>query len=121
VNDVAVVDVLPGGVEPVIELAPQADSSTPGVDPAMARKRGMMSALPVGVPEKSDWQPEHVDVRDDRVILYGTVSSAAHTFVYRVRATNAGTYHVAPAFAEAMYERTISALGPAAVLEVVKP
>ena len=39
--------------------------------------------------EKSTWTPEHVDVRDDRVTLYGDVGKDVGTFVYRVRATNA--------------------------------
>ena len=29
------------------------------------------AALPIGVPGKSDWTPSHVDVRDDRLVLYG--------------------------------------------------
>src|SRR5262249_52685182 len=65
---IAVVDVLPGGVEPVIEIRPPADSATPGADPAMRRSRGESSALPIGVAGKSDWRPSHVDVREDRLI-----------------------------------------------------
>ena len=43
------------------------------------------------------------------------------TFVYRVRATNAGTFQVPPAFAEGMYNRAIAGLSKASSLEVVKP
>ncbi|HET9268685.1 MAG TPA: alpha-2-macroglobulin family protein, partial [Vicinamibacterales bacterium] len=118
---IAVVDLLPGGVEPVLELQPTADSSTPGDDPAMRRQRGAAAALPVGVPGKSDWTPAHIDVREDRIILYGDAGRTVQTFVYRVRASNAGTFQVPPAFAEGMYNRTVVGLSKGATLEVVKP
>ncbi len=118
---IAIVDLLPGGVEPVLELQPVADSSTPADDPAMARQRGAAGALPIGVPGKSDWVPNHIDVREDRIILYGDAGRTAGTFVYRVRANNAGLFQVPPAFAEGMYNRTIVGLSKAGILEVVKP
>ena len=121
VGQVAVVDLLPGGVEAVLELQPPADTSEAAVDPAVARQRGAASALPVGVPDKSDWTPYHVDVREDRLVLYGDVTNAAPTFTYRVRASNAGVFQTPPAFAEGMYNRTIAGLSPAGKLEIVKP
>jgi uncharacterized protein YfaS (alpha-2-macroglobulin family) len=120
-RQVAIVDVLPGGVEPVLELQAPADSSAPGEDPAMARRNRAVRALPVGVADKTDWTPSHVDVREDRIILYGDALKDIGTFVYRVRANNAGTYQVPPAFAEGMYNRAIVALGRGATLEVIKP
>jgi uncharacterized protein YfaS (alpha-2-macroglobulin family) len=117
---VVVVDLLPGGVEPVLELQPSADSSTPGEDQAMARRMGANRALPVGISEKSDWFPSHIDVREDRVILYGDAGRNVGTFLYRVRATNAGVYQVPPAFAEGMYKRTVSGWSRAYTLEVIK-
>jgi uncharacterized protein YfaS (alpha-2-macroglobulin family) len=118
---IAIVDLLPGGVEPVLELQPPADSSTRGTDPALQRERGASAPLPIGLPERSDWAPSHVDVRGDRVILYGDAGRNAGTFVYRVRADNAGTYQVPPAFAEGMYNRAVVGLSRGATLEVVKP
>jgi len=120
-RQVAVVDVLPGGVEPVLEVQAQADSSAPGQDPAMQRQANAARTLPIGLPGKSDWSPHHVDVRDDRVVLYGDANRNIGTFVYRVRANNAGTYQVPPAFAEGMYDRRIVALGRSSMLEVIKP
>jgi uncharacterized protein YfaS (alpha-2-macroglobulin family) len=87
----------------------------------MQRRRGAAASLPVGLPDKSDWTPSHVDVREDRVILYGDAGRNAGTFVYRVRADSAGTYHVPPAYAEAMYTRSVFGLSRGATLEVVKP
>ena len=117
---VAAVDLLPAGVEPVLELQPAADSSTPDADPATARQRGAAGALPVGVTDKSDWSPDHVDVREDRLILYGTFGKSAGTFVYRVRANNPGVFTVPPAFAEGLYDRTVVGSSRAGSLEVVK-
>ena len=107
VPQVVVLDLMPGSVEPVIELR-AADS-------------GSYGSLPVGVADKSNWIPEHIDVREDRLILYGTVTKDAGTFVYRVRATNVGVFQAPPAFAEGMYDRTVSGLGSAGKLEIVKP
>jgi uncharacterized protein YfaS (alpha-2-macroglobulin family) len=87
----------------------------------MLRQRGAIGALPVGVVDQSNWTPYHVDLREDRLILYGDVSKDVKTFVYRVRATNAGTYVVPPAFAEGMYDRAVVALSRGATLEIVKP
>ena len=117
---IAIVDLLPGGVEPVVELQPAADSSTPGDDPAQMRQRSAPSALPIGVPGSSSWTPSHLDLRDDRLILYGDATRTIATFVYRARATNAGVFQVPPAFAEGMYNRTIVALSKAATLEIIK-
>jgi len=118
---VAVVDLLPGGIEPVTELQLPADTSAAGVDPALMRRQAAVATLPVGVAERSDWIPNHVDVRDDRVVMYGEVTKDARTFTYRVRATNAGTFQTPPAFAEGMYNRTVTGLSLAGKLEVVKP
>jgi alpha-2-macroglobulin len=121
VQQVAVVDLLPGGVEAVLELQPTADSST-GVDPAAAPNRAAgAAALPIGLQAKSNWSPQHVDVRQDRIILYGDISRDQSTFVYRIRATNAGLFQAPPAFAEGMYDRKISGLGLAGKLDIVKP
>ena len=118
---IAIVDLLPGGVEPVLELQAPADSSTPGADPATLRQSGASASLPVELPDKSDWVPSHVDVREDRLVIYGDARRNAGTFVYRVRANNAGTYQVPPVFAEGMYNRAVIGLSRGATLEVVKP
>jgi hypothetical protein len=61
---------------------------------------------PIGT-DKSTWSPEFVDIREDRVVLFGTVGPSAQEFVYRIKATNKGKYVVPPAFAESMYERSV--------------
>ncbi|MCU1262823.1 MAG: alpha-2-macroglobulin, partial [Bryobacterales bacterium] len=117
---IAVVDLLPGGVEPELELRPPADSTTPGADPA-GRQAAGYAPLPIGVPDKSNWIPQKIDLRGDRLVLYGSVTKDARTFVYRVRATNAGVFQAPPAFAEGMYDRSVTGMGLAGKLEIVKP
>jgi uncharacterized protein YfaS (alpha-2-macroglobulin family) len=94
VRQIAVVDLLPGGVEPTLDRQP-----LPG----------------------ANWTPEYADYRDDRVVLYGDATKSVQTFVYKVRATNAGTFQVPPAFAEGMYNRQITGQSQSAKLEIVKP
>jgi len=89
-----VVDLLPGGTEPVLDFA---------------------------VPDKSNWTPQHADVRDDRLVLYGDISKDAATFVYRVRATNAGVFQAPPAFAEGLYDPKTTGISLPGKLEIVKP
>jgi hypothetical protein len=75
---------------------------------------------PVGA-EKSSFQPEYVDVREDRVVIFGTVGPTASEFVYRIKATNEGQYAFPPAFAEGMYDRKVRARSLAGTVKVVKP
>jgi uncharacterized protein YfaS (alpha-2-macroglobulin family) len=136
---VAVVDLLPGGIEPVINRAPSAadtenpdevanaesgeeyegdegegESAATEVDPAEN------IALPLGE-SQSTWHPENADLRDDRLVLYGTLYRNAATFVYRVRATNSGKFQTPAPYAEGMYDRTQYAIGKSGSLEIVKP
>jgi uncharacterized protein YfaS (alpha-2-macroglobulin family) len=121
VEQIAVVDLLPGGTEAVLELRPPADSTTPGIDPAASRQATAVSVLPIGLPDKSNWTPQHIDVRDDRLVLYGDATKDTGTFVYRVRATNEGVFQAPPAFAEGMYDRKVTGLGLPGKLVIVKP
>lgn len=104
VPNVAIVDLLPGGFEAVW------DKPAPTAAPAPAE-----SADPEG--EETDvaqaapsaWQPDYVDVREDRVVVYGYLSRGIVEYRYRIKATNAGRFMVPPAYAESMYERSLQA------------
>ena len=66
--------------------------------------------------------PEHVEVREDRVVLYVGASAELREFRYRVRANNPGSFGVPPVYAESMYDRSVYAQGgPAGRLQVVAP
>lgn len=93
---VALVDVLPGGLEPV--LTSPSDSDDP--DTPLWRKR---------LGGSSTWQIEYADIREDRVIFYGGINDHLTEVTYKVRATNVGTFVVPAAYGEAMYEHRIFA------------
>ncbi|HLD68075.1 MAG TPA: MG2 domain-containing protein, partial [Pseudomonas sp.] len=82
VRQVAVVDLLPGGTEPVYnQPAPVSESEEGEEEGGDEAPEQPGWQAPVGEPGMSDWRPDFADVRDDRVVLYGTVYRAAATFV----------------------------------------
>ncbi|NID16432.1 alpha-2-macroglobulin [Luteibacter yeojuensis] len=130
VADVAIVDLLPGGFEPVLDTAPPAEASAaPASDDSSAEgestgegdeadaegggEAGDTPAWrsPIGNPE-STWTPAYADVREDRVVVYGYASRDVQEFVYRIKATNAGTFVVPPALAQSLYDRSVQARAP---------
>ena len=84
-----------------------------------ARMTWAMQDLTQNRPPLSRWHPDYADVREDRVVLYGMAENSAHLFVYKIKATNAGTYAIPPTFAEGMYDRGVQAraLGGKVVVE----
>jgi hypothetical protein len=57
----------------------------------------------------SDFAVDYVDVREDRVVLYGSVGKAMSTFIYKIKATNAGKVVTPAVHAESMYDRSVRA------------
>ena len=114
-SNVAIVDLLPGGFETVMQTPPpQGDTDCEDCGDAPA-------APTLALPDSS-FVPEHIEPREDRVLLYGNVGSGMQEFKYRIRAGNAGKFAVPPVYAEAMYERGVYAQGEAgATLEVNTP
>jgi hypothetical protein len=98
VPNVALVDLLPGGFEPVLNPV-----DAPNVQPA--KKGGFVNRLG----NVGGWAVDYADVREERVVLYGTVNAQLSEYRYRIRATNAGTFVVPPAYGESLYERDIQA------------
>ena len=77
--------------------------------------------LPLALPG-STLQPQHVEVREDRVVLYADATAEVREFRYRVRANNVGAFSVPPVYAESMYDRGVYAQGgPAGRLQVAAP
>ena len=131
-EQIAIVDLLPGGVEPVFnapaEPAPETTASAEGEyteEGEHTEQEGEEQAViwqpPIGEPERSDWHPHYADVRDDRVVLYGNLSHDAGTLIYRVRATNAGSFVAPPPYAEGMYDRNLQGRGKGSLLTITKP
>lgn len=98
--NVAVVDLFPAGFEVVLVPAEGAEGN------ARIAAAG------------STWRADYADVREDRVVLFGTVGPEVQEFVYRIRSTNKGRFQTPPLFAESMYDRSVKARGMAGSIEV---
>jgi hypothetical protein len=92
VANVAVADVLPGGLEPVLNSPDESEES----DVPLWRRR---------LGSDGTWAIQYADIREDRVLFYGHVGPYLTEVTYKVRATNAGTFVVPGVWAEAMYDR----------------
>ncbi len=97
IYDVALVDMLPSGLEPDILSIRKQETYNTG------------------------WTPDYVDIREDRLVLYGSVGPKVASFVYTTRAINNGTFTVPPLFAEALYDKSIWAMNPQAGFTIKKP
>jgi uncharacterized protein YfaS (alpha-2-macroglobulin family) len=61
---------------------------------------------------------DYADVREDRLLAFGTVTGSEEEIKYRIKATNLGTYAIPPVQAEAMYHQKIRARGVSGTLTV---
>jgi len=67
----------------------------------------------------SDWGDiDYADVREDRLLAFGTVTGSDTEITYRIKATNCGTFTIPPVQAEAMYHQKIRARGVSGTLTV---
>jgi hypothetical protein len=64
---------------------------------------------------------DYLDVREDRVVLYGSVGKGMSTFLYKIKATNSGKVVVPAIHAESMYDRAVRARGEPGSLTVTRP
>ena len=99
-REVAVVDLLPGGFE--VDLGAE----------GIAERRSLTS-------EGNAWSPSYVDVREDRVVLYGWVGGDAQRFVYRIRPGQPGRFQVPPILIEGLYDRAAFGVGVGGEISVV--
>jgi uncharacterized protein YfaS (alpha-2-macroglobulin family) len=116
IGNVAVTDLLPGGFEPVLQSTPAADGGEQSAAEA-APARFSFDRLGSG----GTWRPEFADIREDRVVLYGSLSKDLAEYRYRIRATNSGTFLVPPSYAESMYDRTLRARAGSSRVTVERP
>ena len=124
VGSVAVVDLLPGGFDPVLRPPPPASAggAAQGDGEASEPDDAAQSwTSPLGL-DSSSWQADFADVREDRVVIYGSVSTDVREFVYKIRATNVGSFQIPPAYASAIYRPSVQAQAPAGgKLTVARP
>ena len=147
-SDIAITDLLPGGFEAVLQPPPpplvaaaaaagsgdtgdgesESEGDAEGGDgdgDAVAAANATPSAgsrmPPLALPGAT-FQPSHIEVREDRVLLYGWATPQVTEFRYKVRANNVGRFSLPPIVAESMYDRRVFARGTAGlVLQVVAP
>ncbi|MDZ7333609.1 MAG: MG2 domain-containing protein [candidate division KSB1 bacterium] len=101
-ENVAIVDMLPAGLE--IE------------NPRFQSRRG------VDWIGEQTWQPKYIDIRDDRLILYGDVPYGREvTFYYGLRAVSEGTFILPPIQAEAMYAPMKASIASSGRIVIAKP
>lgn len=81
-SNVAIVDLLPGGFEVVLDSIHRSNRSV-----------------------------EYVDAREDRVLIFSDFHKDVKTFEYKIKAINKGRYHVPPIFSESMYDRGLQSKG----------
>ncbi|MGC6389041.1 alpha-2-macroglobulin family protein [Ewingella sp. S1.OA.A_B6] len=112
-SNLAIVDLLPGGFEVVQQAAPEPENADDSQPDSVWRS-------PIAA-DGSTWQPDYSDIRDDRVIIYGSASTEVQEFVYQIKSTNTGSFVIPPAFGEAMYDREIQALSVGTGKIVVVP
>lgn len=82
-TNIAIIDLLPGGFEVV---------------------RSSVSRT------ANDWLADYIDVREDRMVYYGSFGSNVTDLTYRVKLTSAGEFVIPPSFAESMYDRSVRAI-----------
>ena len=91
ISDVAIVDLQPGGFE---------------------IKRSSVSR------ESGYWRSDYIDIREDRVVIYGTFNKGVTEINYQVKATATGNFTVPAVFAEAMYDPQVFGLSASSPLNV---
>ena len=90
-TNIAVIDLLPGGFEVI---------------------RSSVSRTAY------NWRAEYIDIREDRVVYYGSFDSTVRDLTYKVKLTSAGDFVIPPSYAESMYDRSIRSVSEAGTFKV---
>lgn len=139
IPNAAIIDLLPGGFEVVIQSASsgtadndntgdqgeaegdaEGNDESNGGDEAPPETPASGFGVPIAMPG-SDLPLAYGDVREDRVVLYADLGPDAHTFIYTIKATNTGDYVVPPILAESLYDRAVRAVGVPGRMTVQAP
>ena len=55
----------------------------------------------------SMWQPDYIDIREDRIVLYGTVTDKINNFTYKAKAITSGKFVVPRLFTAYSHRQTV--------------
>ncbi len=151
---IALVDLIPGGFEMIIDPVVAAENNDGGgarggapsvpADQAYPEEEGaapemapegeegvFFKVLPILIPKAyaqtvtaksalTPLAPDFVDKRDDRVVVYTTVTPEFREYRYKIKAVNEGDFTRPPAFAEGMYDRSKKYIGKMEIVKVTK-
>lgn len=124
IPSIALVDLLPGGFELVVptqQLEPRFTEASMSDSEDSYTGNDEYPGWQCQICVSSKAQLDYADLREDRVVFYVSANKDVQEIVYRIKATNVGTYNVPPAYGEAMYDRSILARSVAGKLSVVRP
>jgi alpha-2-macroglobulin len=99
IDNVALLDLLPGG----FEVQRNSLRGTP------AQSAGGGDDEEGDSQSSGEWNPDYADIREDRVVFYGSIGPQMHEIVYKVKVTSPGKFLVPPVYAGAMYDHTVFA------------
>ncbi len=103
----------------VIENVVITDMLPAGLEIENTRLTAMQDMKWVSEAKEKD-EPDYMDVRDDRLNLFTSVSGTAKTFYYMVRAVSPGTYQLGPVQADAMYNGMYHSYNGAGIVKVLE-
>lgn len=108
-QQLAIVDLLPGGIEPV-----------PVINPVHQEDSEHSSRVLTDI--DGPWSLDYDNLRDDRLMLYGSLyGDGTVTLSYKVRAVSAGRFTVPVAFTRALYQPEVFSITAAGELQIDKP
>jgi len=71
--------------------------------------------------KESSWQPDYLDIRDDRLLLYVSLAHRQkRTFYYSARAVTCGEFILPPILAECMYDPVYTSVASSGEVKVVR-
>lgn len=111
--------------------APEGEGMAPEVSPEGGEEGVFFKVLPILLPKAyaeaetaksslTPLSPDFVDKRDDRVIVYTSVTPEFREYRYKIKAVNEGEFTRPPAFAEGMYDRSKKYIGKTDSVKVTK-
>ena len=126
----AVIDLLPAGLEPILSSVPAGQARDVRAQSSSDEGTGGGEDYVDGESETSDGDSEEgnagagaayedsgygqirsVDRREDRMIVYSSISSSSQEFLYKAKAVAVGKFKIPAAFAENMYDSTVYYMG----------
>lgn len=113
-EQLALVDLLPGGIEPVPVIRPA--GAVDEYEDDSGYRSGVLTS------SSGPWSLDYDNLRDDRLLLYGNLyDDGVAELTYRVRAVNAGRFSVPVAYVQAMYEPDVFAITSPGELVIEAP